>query len=144
MGISNRKNNCAFAVGSLSLLHRAREAVEQITMDREVLHLRNSLIPQYARMVYNGFWFSPERRMLQAAMDEAAQTVTGEARLKLYRGNCMIVGRRAPQPLYDPRLATFELEEVYDQRDAGGFIKLNALRLRMAARAGRRNASKAQ
>ena len=124
-----------------TVLHRAREAVEQITMDREVLHLRNSLIPQYARMVYNGFWFSPERRMLQAAMDEAAQTVTGEARLKLYRGNCMIVGRRAPQALYDPQLATFEREEVYDQRDAGGFIKLNALRLRMAARAGRRNAS---
>ena len=124
-----------------TVLHRAREAVEQITMDREVLHLRNSLIPQYARMVYNGFWFSPERRMLQAAMDEAAQTVTGEARLKLYRGNCMVVGRRAPQALYDPQLATFEREEVYDQRDAGGFIKLNALRLRMAARAGRRNAS---
>jgi len=127
-----------------TILHRAREAVEQITMDREVLHLRNSLIPQYARMVYNGFWFSPERRMLQAAMDEAAQTVTGEARLKLYRGNCMIVGRRAPQALYDPQLATFEREDVYDQRDAGGFIKLNALRLRMAARAGRRNASEAR
>lgn len=122
-----------------TILHRAREAVEQVTMDREVLHLRNSLIPQYARMVYNGFWFSPERRMLQAAMDEAASVVTGEARLKLYRGSCRITGRRAPRALYDPRLATFEREEVYDQKDASGFIKLNALRLRMAARAQRHN-----
>ncbi len=117
-----------------TIVHRAREAVEQLTMDREVLHLRDSLRPQYARLVYNGFWFAPEREMLQAAMDEAASCVTGTARLKLYKGNCTVVGRKAEHSLYDPELATFEAEEIYDQRDAGGFIKLNALRLRMRAR----------
>jgi argininosuccinate synthase len=117
-----------------TILYRAREAVEQLTMDREVLHLRDSLVSQYASMVYNGFWFAPEREMLQAAMDEAAATVTGTARLSLYKGNCTVVGRKAPQSLYDPELATFEEEDVYNQADAGGFIKLNALRLRMRAR----------
>jgi argininosuccinate synthase len=116
-----------------TILHRAREAVEQITMDREVLHLRNSLMPQYARLVYNGFWFAPERQMLQAAMDEAASSVSGTARLKLYKGSCTVAGRKSTRSLYDPNYATFEKEEVYDQRDATGFIKLNALRLRMRA-----------
>ncbi len=117
-----------------TVLHRAREAVEQITMDREVLHLRDSLVPRYAEMVYDGYWFSPERRMLQAAMDEAAREVTGTARLRLYKGSCSVTGRRSDEALYDPYLATFEEEDVYDQRDASGFIRLNALRLRMAAR----------
>lgn len=117
-----------------TVLHRAREAVEQITMDREVLHLRNSLIPQYAKLVYNGFWFAPEREMLQTAMDQAASYVTGTARVKLYKGNCMVTGRKSDQSLYDPELATFEEEAVYNQADAGGFIKLNALRLRMIAK----------
>jgi argininosuccinate synthase len=121
-----------------TILHRAREAVEQITMDREVLHLRNGLVPRYAEMVYYGFWFAPERRMLQRAMDDAASCVSGTARLRLYKGNCTVVGRKAPASLYDPQIATFEAEKVYDQRDAGGFIKLNALRLRVAARAARR------
>ncbi len=122
-----------------TILHRAREAVEQITMDREVLHLRNSLIPRYAEMVYNGFWFAPEREMLQAAMDRAASAVTGTARLKLYKGNCTVVGRKAPRSLYNPQIASFEGAGGYDQSDATGFIRLNALRLRArATAAGRR------
>lgn len=116
-----------------TILHRAREAVEQITMDREVLHLRNSLIPQYAKLVYNGFWFAPERDMLQAAMDEAASGVTGTARVKLFKGNCTVVGRRAEKSLYDPNISTFEASDAYNQKDAEGFIKLNALRLRIRA-----------
>ena len=121
-----------------TILHRAREAVEQITMDREALHLRNSLIPRYADMVYNGFWFAPEREMLQAAMDAAASAVTGTARLKLYKGNCMVVGRKAPRSLYNPQIATFEGAGGYDQSDATGFIRLNALRLRARAMAAAR------
>jgi len=117
-----------------TILYRAREAVEQITMDREVLRMRDTLIPEYARMTYNGFWFAPEREMLQVAMDQAASCVTGTARVKLYKGNCTVVGRRSEQSLYDPELATFEEDTVYDQGDATGFIKLNALRLRMRAK----------
>ena len=117
-----------------TVLYRGREAVEQLTMDREVLHYRNKLAPEYAKLVYNGFWYAPEREMLQAAMDEAASCVTGEARLRLYKGNCIVVGRRAPKPLYDEQIATFEEDDVYDQADATGFIKLNALRLRTRAR----------
>ena len=116
-----------------TILHRAREGVEQITMDREVLHLRNSLIPQYAKLVYNGFWFAPERTMLQAAMDEAALSVSGTARVRLYKGSCTVTGRKSDQSLYDENLATFEEDSVYDQGDANGFIRLNALRLRMQA-----------
>jgi argininosuccinate synthase len=117
-----------------TILHRAREGVEQLTMDREVLHLRNSLIPQYAKLVYNGFWFAPEREMLQTAMDEAASSVTGTARVKLYKGTCSLVGRKAPKSLYDPHMASFEGNVAYDQGDATGFIKLNALRLRVRAK----------
>lgn len=119
-----------------TILHRAREAVEQITMDREVLHLRNSLIPQYAKLVYNGFWYAPEREMLQTAMDEAVANVTGVARIKLYKGTASVVGRKAARSLYDPHMASFEGAGGYDQGDATGFIKLNALRLRVRARAG--------
>ncbi len=116
-----------------TILYRAREAVEQLTMDREVMHLRNTLVPQYAKLVYNGFWFAPEREMLQAAVDQAAQSVNGTARLKLFKGNCMVVGRRAEKSLYDPEISTFEASDAYDQKDAAGFIKLNALRLRIRA-----------
>ncbi|NCC53256.1 MAG: argininosuccinate synthase, partial [Spartobacteria bacterium] len=118
-----------------TIICRAREAVEQITMDREVLHLRDQLVPQYADMVYNGFWFAPERVMLQTAMDNAAEKVTGTARLKLYKGNCFVTGRKAEHSLYDPEIASFEEEHVYNQADATGFIKLNALRLRVRSRA---------
>ncbi len=121
-----------------TVLHRAREAVEQITMDREVLHLRNGLVPRYAEMVYYGFWYSPEREMLQAAMDAAAAGVTGTARLKLYKGTCLVVGRRSPMSLYDPSLASFDEAGGYDQSDATGFIRLQALRLRVRAAALRR------
>lgn len=116
-----------------TILYRAREAVEQLTMDREVMHLRNSLVPQYAKLVYNGFWFAPEREMLQAAVDQAAEVVTGAARLRLYKGNCTVVGRKADRSLYDPEISTFEESDAYDQKDAEGFIKLNALRLRIRA-----------
>lgn len=114
-----------------TILFKAREAVEQLAMDREVLFQRNSLVPQYAKLVYNGFWFAPEREMLQKAMDEAASCVTGTARMKLYKGRCTIAGRKSPVSLYNPELATFEEDAVYDQKDADGFIKLNALRLRV-------------
>ncbi len=114
-----------------TVLHRAREAVEQITMDREVLALRDSLVPQYARMVYNGFWFAPEREALQTLMDEAASCVTGTARVQLYKGSCTVTGRKAERSLYNPDVVTFEEDDVYDQADATGFIKLNALRLRL-------------
>lgn len=117
-----------------TILHRAREAVEQLTMDREVLHLRNSLIPQYAKLVYNGFWYAPEREMLQTAMDEAAANVTGTARLKLYKGSITVVGRKSPKSLFDPHMASFEGNVGYDQGDATGFIRLNALRLRVRAK----------
>ncbi|MBW7907367.1 MAG: argininosuccinate synthase [Kiritimatiellae bacterium] len=117
-----------------TILYRAREAVEQLTMDREVLHLRNSLVPQYAKLVYNGFWFAPEREMLQAAMDDAAATVTGTARIKLFKGSATVVGRKAAKSLYDPHMASFEGAGGYDQGDATGFIKLNALRLRVRAK----------
>ena len=117
-----------------TILHRAREAVEQLAMDREVMHLRNSLIPQYAKLVYNGFWYAPEREMLQTAMDEAAACVTGTARIKLFKGLASIAGRKAPKSLYDPHMASFEGAGGYDQGDATGFIKLNALRLRVRAK----------
>ncbi len=114
-----------------TLLHAAHRAVESITMDREVMHLRDSLVPRYAELVYYGYWFSPERSMLQAAIDESQKNVTGTARIKLYKGNCDTVGRKSPVSLYNPELATFEADRVYDQKDAEGFIRLNALRLRV-------------
>jgi argininosuccinate synthase len=120
-----------------TLLHAAHRAVESITMDREVLHLRESLIPKYAELVYYGYWFAPERLMLQAAIDEAQKNVTGTARIRLYKGNCDTVGRKSPVSLYRSDLATFESETVYDQKDAEGFIRLNALRLRVGAKIGR-------
>ncbi|MEW6684404.1 MAG: argininosuccinate synthase [Nitrospirota bacterium] len=117
-----------------TILHAAHRAVESLTLDREVLHQRDALIPRYAELVYYGYWFSPERRMLQAAIDEAQQSVTGTARLKLYKGSITIAGRKSPASLYRHDLATFEEEAVYDQKDAAGFIRLNALRLKVGSR----------
>ncbi|HEY4584658.1 MAG TPA: argininosuccinate synthase [Acidimicrobiia bacterium] len=113
-----------------TLLHLAHRAVESITLDREVMHLRDQLVPRYADMVYNGFWFSPERLSLQSFMDRVQETVTGEARVALYKGSATVTGRRAPKSLYDPGSATFESDDVYRQADAEGFINLNALRIR--------------
>ena len=117
-----------------TLLHQAHRAVESITMDREALHLRDSLIPRYAELVYYGYWFAPERAMLQALVDESQKNITGTARIKLYKGNCDVAGRRSPVSLYRQDLATFEADAVYDQKDAEGFIRLNALRLRVGSK----------
>jgi len=116
-----------------TILRTAHQAVESITMDREVMHIRDEIVPRYAEMIYNGYWFSPEREMLQSLIDEAQKNVTGLARLKLYKGNCVTVGRKSDHTLYDPDYATFEGEDVYNQKDANGFIRLNALRLKIAS-----------
>jgi argininosuccinate synthase len=114
-----------------TILQLAHRAVESLTMDREVLHLRDSLIPKFAELIYYGFWYSPEMEILGQFMDEAQRQVTGTARLKLYKGNCWVVGRKSPTSLYHPQFATFEADTVYRQGDAEGFIRLNALRLRI-------------
>jgi argininosuccinate synthase len=116
-----------------TILRAATQAVESLTLDREVLHLRDSLAPRYAEMVYYGYWFAPERLMLQAAIDEAARAVTGTARLRLYRGSVRTTGRKAPRSLYDPKLVSFDAAGGYRQEDAGGFIRLAGLRLRIKA-----------
>jgi argininosuccinate synthase len=122
-----------------TILYAAHRAMESITLDREAAHLKDSLMPRYAELVYNGFWFAPERRMLQALVDESQRSVTGEVRLRLYKGNTIVTGRRSPHSLYSMKHVTFEEDEgAYDQTDAQGFIKLNALRLRLGAMAGRR------
>jgi hypothetical protein len=107
--------------------------LEGLTLDREVMHLRDSLSPRYAELVYYGYWYSPEMELLRATIDESQKHVTGTARLKLYKGNCDVVGRKSQVSLYDPEFATFEAEQVYHQGDATGFIRLNALRLRIRA-----------
>jgi len=116
-----------------TILRTAHRDLETITMDREVMRIRDSLIARYSELIYNGFWFSPEMRLLQKTMDTAQETVSGTVRLKLYKGNCMPVGRKSEQSLYRESFATFEEDEVYNQADAGGFIKLNALRLQIEA-----------
>lgn len=115
-----------------TILRNAHMAMETLTLDREVMHIRDSLVPRYAELIYNGYWFSPERRMLQAMIDETQKTVNGTIRLKLYKGNCTVVGRKSDTSLYDPDFATFEGDEVYNQKDAEGFIRLSGLRLRIA------------
>ena len=117
-----------------TILLPARRAIESITLDKGALHLKDELMPRYAELLYNGFWFSPEREMLQSAIDISQKNVSGTVRIKLYKGNVIILGRKSPRSLYDEDIATFEEDSVYDQRDAEGFIKLNALRLRLAAR----------
>lgn len=119
-----------------TILLKAHRAIESITLDREVAHLKDELMPRYANMVYNGYWWSPEREMMQTMIDASQVTVNGEVRLKLYKGNVIVVGRQsASNSLFDENIATFEDDQgAYDQKDAAGFIKLNALRLRIAAR----------
>lgn len=116
-----------------SVLFPARRAMESLTLDGGAMHQKDELMARYAELVYNGFWFAPEREMLQAAIDKASERVTGTVRLKLYKGNVIVTGRKSPYSLYDEELVTFEEDAVYDQRDAQGFIKLNALRLRVQA-----------
>lgn len=116
-----------------TILHIAHRALESITLDREVMHLKDSLITRYAELVYYGYWFSPEREILQKTIDETQRNVTGTVRLKLYKGNCIVVGRKSPMSLYHPDYATFEADKVYDQKLADGFIQLNALRLKIRA-----------
>ena len=115
-----------------TLLYHAHKAVEQLTLDRQVLQLRDGLVPKYAAAVYNGFWYAPEREALQTLLDDIQKPVTGTARLKLYKGNVSVTGRRSPNSLYRQDVVTFEEDDVYHQGDADGFIKLNALRLRIA------------
>jgi argininosuccinate synthase len=114
-----------------TILRAAHMAVESITLDREVMHLRDSLIPQYSRLIYNGFWFSPEMDLLQNTMDTVQENVWGTARLKLFKGSCQVIGRKSDRSLYQPSFATFEKDDVYQQGDATGFIRLQGLRLRI-------------
>ncbi len=116
-----------------TVLWAAHRALESITMDREVMLMRDSLIPKYAQLVYNGFWYSPEMELMQKMVDETQKNVTGTTRLKLYKGNCIVVGRKSPYSLYSEDFATFEGDDVYNQKDATGFIKLSALRMRIRA-----------
>ncbi|MBI5575139.1 MAG: argininosuccinate synthase [Deltaproteobacteria bacterium] len=114
-----------------TILHVAHRAVESVTLDREVMHLRDSLIPKFAELIYYGYWYSPEMDLLKATVEKSQENVTGTARLKLYKGNCMVVGRKSPVSLYRTDFATFEKETVFNQADATGFIKINALRLKI-------------
>jgi argininosuccinate synthase len=116
-----------------TILMMAHRGIEQLTLDRGAMHLKDELMPKYAKLLYDGFWFSPEREMLQAAIDHSQRHVTGDVRLKLYKGNVMVVGRTSPNSLYSLEHVTFEEDDVYDQSDAAGFITLNALRLRLIA-----------
>ena len=111
-----------------TIMLKAHRAIESITLDREAAHLKDELMPRYAKLIYNGFWFAPEREMLQAAIDHSQENVSGTVRLKLYKGNIMVVGRTSPNTLFNEEFCTFEEDEVYNQKDAAGFIKLNALR----------------
>ncbi len=120
-----------------TVLLKARRAMESITLDRGAMHQKDEMMPRYAEAIYNGFWFSPEREMMQAAIDKASENVSGTVRLKLYKGNVTVTGRKSPVSLYSEETATFEADQVFDQRDSEGFIKLNALRLRLAKKTGK-------
>jgi argininosuccinate synthase len=123
-----------------TIMLRAHRAIESITLDREVAHLKDQLMPQYAELIYNGFWFAPERKMMQTMIDDSQAYVNGDVRVQLYKGSIMVTGRQSSDSLFDEAIATFEEDEgAYDQADAAGFIKLNALRLRIAANKGRAN-----
>ena len=117
-----------------TLLAAAHRGIESLTLDRGAMHLKDEVMPRYAELIYNGFWFSPEREMLQALIDKSQEHVEGTVRLKLYKGSVRVVGRKSPKSLYSLAHVTFEADQVYDQRDAEGFIKLNALRLRLLKR----------
>lgn len=135
--VGMKSRGCYETPGGTIVL-KARRALESITLDRGVAHLKDELMPRYAEMIYNGYWWSPERVMLQAAIDASQAYVNGDVRLRLYKGNVQVLGRRSDDTLFDPSIATFEDDAgAYDQRDAAGFIKLNALRMRIAAKAGR-------
>jgi argininosuccinate synthase len=125
------KSRGVYETPGVTILQAAHRAVESITLDREVVRLRDSLSVKFAENIYYGFWFAPEFELMRKLLDEMQQPVTGDARLKLYRGNVVVMGRRSPRSLYDEKVATFEADTVYNQRDAEGFIKLNALRLRL-------------
>jgi argininosuccinate synthase len=132
------KSRGAYETPAGTVMLKAHRAIESLTLDREVAHLKDELMPRYASLVYNGYWWSPERRMLQAAIDHSQQWVNGTVRLKLYKGNVIVVGRKSDDSLFDATIATFEDDRgAYDQKDAEGFIRLNALRMRIAARKGR-------
>jgi argininosuccinate synthase len=136
------KNRGVYETPGGTILHVAHRGIESLTLDREAAHLKDSLMPRYAELIYNGFWFSPERRMLQALIDASQHSVSGRVRLKLYKGNVTVIGRESPNSLYSQKTVTFEDDQgAYDQFDAQGFIKLNALRLRLGAMAGRRGGS---
>ncbi len=123
-----------------TILHVAHRAMESLTLDREAMHLKDQLMPRYAELIYYGFWFSPEREMLQALIDKSQEHVEGEVRLKLYKGNVMVIGRGSEKSLYSDKIVTFEDDAgAYDQKDAAGFIKLNALRLRLLGRRNRKD-----
>jgi argininosuccinate synthase len=137
--VGMKSRGCYETPGGTIML-KAHRAIESITLDREVLALKDDLMPRYARMIYNGYWFSPERRLLQTLIDESQAPVNGRVRLKLYKGTVLVTGRESRRDsLFDPRIATFDDDRgAYDQADAAGFIRLNALRMRIAARRGRR------
>jgi len=135
--VGMKSRGCYETPGGTIML-KAHRAIESITLDREVAHLKDELMPKYASLIYNGYWWSPERLMLQQMIDASQATVNGVVRLKLYKGNVIIAGRKSDESLFDANIATFEDDAgAYDQADAAGFIKLNALRLRIAAGKGR-------
>jgi len=125
--VGMKSRGCYETPGGTIML-KAHRAIESITLDREEAHLKDEIMPKYAKLIYNGFWFAPEREMLQAAIDKTQENVEGTVRLKLYKGNVIVVGRESQKSLFNPEYCTFEEDEVYDQKDAAGFIKLNALR----------------
>lgn len=136
--VGMKSRGCYETPGGTIML-KAHRAIESITLDREVAHLKDSLMPKYAELIYNGYWWSPERKMLQTLIDESQEPVSGDVRLKLYKGGVHVVGRRSENSLFDEKVATFEDDAgAYDQKDAEGFIKLNALRMRIAANKGRK------
>ncbi|SUZ66863.1 uncharacterized protein METZ01_LOCUS19717 [marine metagenome] len=139
--VGMKSRGCYETPGGTILL-KAHRAIESITLDREVAHLKDELMPRYAKLVYNGYWFSPEREVMQTMIDQSQQVVDGQVRLELYKGNVTVLGRRSENSLYDETIATFEDDGgAYQQRDAEGFIKLNALRMRVATSKGRRRSS---
>ncbi|MFN2381109.1 MAG: argininosuccinate synthase [Guyparkeria sp.] len=136
--VGMKSRGCYETPGGTIML-KARRALESLTLDRGEAHMKDELMPKYAELVYNGYWFAPEREMLQKAIDATQENVNGDVRLRLYKGNVIVAGRQSDNSLFDPAIATFEDDAgAYDQRDAEGFIKLNALRLRISAKAGRR------
>jgi len=135
--VGMKSRGCYETPGGTIML-RAHRAMESITLDREAMHLKDELMPRYAKLIYNGYWWSPERRMLQSAIDDSQRWVNGDVRLRLYKGNVTVLGRRSDDSLFDESIATFEDDAgAYNQQDAEGFIKLNALRMRIAAQKGR-------